>query len=83
MNEFLQTFDKFLLDLTCEHLSLAVLFSDLFKSIIIFEEELKILERNINFQVGSISFMFFESGTTSREGIFINFGLDLIGLISE
>ena len=53
-HKFLQYFDKYLFDFSCEHLSLGVLLLDLFEFIIILEEEHEILEGDVHVEVGPI-----------------------------
>ena len=45
---------------------------DLLQTVVIFHEESQILEGHIHSTVTSLLFVFLYSGSTSREGIFVN-----------
>ena len=81
---FLELFDKHLehinkhfLDLSSHHFSAAVLLPNLFKLFVVFQKELQVLERHVDFQVGSVSFVLFKGSSTTRVGVFIDFFLNI------
>lgn len=64
-NELLEAVNKNCLNLAGEQLSLAVLLAYLFQFLVVLEEEGKVLERNINFQISAVCAVLLNGSTTS------------------
>jgi hypothetical protein len=82
-NKFLQNFDQNGLDFRGHHLSFAVLGLDLFELLIVLEEESEVLVGDIDVEICSVLLMFFKSGTSSRESVFIDFLLDVLVRVGQ
>ena len=87
---FLEFSDKLLeavnqksLDFASEHFTFAVLHAHFLQLLVIVQEELQILERNIHLEVGTIGPMFLDGGPAARLGIFIDLAFDLGGRVSQ
>jgi hypothetical protein len=73
----LDDINQFFLHLTGQHFARAIIGINLLQSLVVLEEERQILTRDIHGQIGSFLSLFFESGSSTTEGVFIDFIFDL------
>jgi hypothetical protein len=82
-DKLLKTFNQHLFDFTCQHLSRWILFLNIRKLVIIFQEKAQPLVGHINFQVSSLFSLFLHSLATTTQSICINFLLNLFCSVCE
>lgn len=80
--EFLKNFNKNSFNFTSQQLSLRIFVSNISKLLVILQPKLEVLIRYINIQISTKFSMFFNSLSTSRKGVFVNFIFNLFWCIN-
>lgn len=81
--ELLEHLNQNLFDFARHHLARTVLLANIFKFVVVFQEELQILERHVDVQVGSLLSLLLQSWLAAAKGILIDFLLDIISTVSQ
>ena len=81
--ELLNNLNEALLNVSRKHPSCAILHPDLLELLVIFQEEFKVVEGNIDLQISSILLVLFLGSSSATKCVLLDLVLDLFRSISH